>query len=138
MLNVEIFWNFDTEVQKNTFCFLSDFTWTFPKAVVSILYKKFNLFSPHRVLYNRKHFCSILTNLSNLSHNRWPFLFYQKFPLLSSDLKIVLTKHFPKFQLLANVLQNRLSNKFSDISKKMSVLESLFNKVTELMACNFI
>ena len=40
----------------------------------------------------------MLTNFSNLSHNRWPFLFHQKFPLLSSDLKNVLTKHFPKMK----------------------------------------
>ena len=50
------------------------------------------------MLYDRKHFCLILTNLSSLSHNRWPFNFHQKFPLLSSDLKNVLTKHFPKMK----------------------------------------
>ena len=37
-----------------------------------------------------------------------------------------------------NVLQNRYYYKFSDIHKKISVLESLFNKVTGLMVCNFI
>ena len=58
--------------------------------------------------------------------------------MLSSDLKNVLTKHFPKMQPFANVLQNRSSYKFPDIRKKISVLESLFNKVTDLMACNFI
>ena len=41
-------------------------------------------------------------------------------------------------QLFANVLQNWSSYKFSDIRKEISVLESLFNKVTVLMACNFI
>ena len=41
-------------------------------------------------------------------------------------------------QLFANVLQNRCSDKFPDIHKKMSVLESLFNKVTDLMALKFI
>ena len=41
-------------------------------------------------------------------------------------------------QPFANVLQNRSSYKFPDIRKKMSVLKSLFNKVTGLMACNFI
>ena len=40
-------------------------------------------------------------------------------------------------QPFANVLQNRSSYKFPDIRKKISVLESLFNKVTGLMACNF-
>ena len=36
-----------------------------------------------------------------------------------------------------NVCQNR-SYTFSDIRKKIAVLESLFNRVTGLMACNFI
>ena len=38
----------------------------------------------------------------------------------------------------ANVLQNRCYHKFPDIHKKISVLESLFNKVTGLVSCNFI
>ena len=29
MFNVKIFWNFDTGVQANIFCFLSDFAWKF-------------------------------------------------------------------------------------------------------------
>ena len=41
-------------------------------------------------------------------------------------------------QPFANVLQNRSSYKFPDIRKKITVLESLFNKVTRLMACKFI
>ena len=41
-------------------------------------------------------------------------------------------------QSFVNVLQNRPSYKFPDICKKISVLESFFNKVTGLMACNFI
>ena len=57
-------------------------------------------------------------------------MFHQKFPLLSSDLKNAFTKHFPKMQPFANVLQNRCYYNF--------VLEPLFNKVTGLMACNFI
>ena len=72
--------------------------------------------------------------MSSLSHSRWPFLFHQKFTLVSSDLKNVLTKHFPKMQLFANVLQNKCYYKFPDIHKKKSVLESQFNKVTGLMA----
>ena len=39
-------------------------------------------------------------------------------------------------QPFANVIQNRCYYKFPDIHKKISVLESLFNKVTELMAYN--
>ena len=58
--------------------------------------------------------------------------------MVQIDLKNVLTKHFPTMQSFTNVLQNRYSYKFLDICKKMSVLESLFNKVTCLMACNSI
>ena len=102
------------------------------------LISELNFFSPHLVLCNRKHFCSIFTNLNNLSHSRWLFLFHGKFPLLSFDLKSFLTKLFPKMQPFANVLQNRCYWKFPDIHKKKSVLESLFNEVTGLMASNFI
>ena len=41
-------------------------------------------------------------------------------------------------QPFINVLQNRFSSNFPDIHKKTPVLESLFNNVTGLMACNFI
>ena len=41
-------------------------------------------------------------------------------------------------QSFLNVFQNRCYYKFPDIHKKISVLGSLFNKVTGLMACNFI
>ena len=64
---------------------------TFSNSYGFPLMQKFNRFFPHLVLYDRKHFCSILTDLSNLL-----FLFYQKFPLLSHDLKNVLTKRFQK------------------------------------------
>ena len=66
------------------------------------LIQEFNPFYPHLVLCDRKHFCSTLTDLSSLS-----FLFHQKFPLLSYDVKNVLTKQFPKMQQqsFANVLQ---------------------------------
>ena len=100
MFNVEIFWNFDTGVQKNIFCFLSHFTWKFFQK----RWKEFNPFSPYLILYNRKHFCSISTNLSNLLHSKWPFLFYQKFPLLSSDLKNMLTEYFLNMQPFVNIL----------------------------------
>ena len=42
--------------------------------------QEFNPFYPHLVLYDRKHFCSILTDLSNLL-----FLFHQKFPLACEE-----------------------------------------------------
>ena len=40
--------------------------------------------------------------------------------------------------LLLNVLQNRCSQKFRGIHKKIFVLESPNNKVASLMACNLI
>ena len=77
---------------------------TFSNSYGFPLMQEFNPFYPHLVLYDRKHFCSILTDLSDLS-----FLFYQKLHLLINDLKNVLTKQFPKIQKqpFANVLQNR-------------------------------
>ena len=41
-------------------------------------------------------------------------------------------------QLSPNALQNKCYYKFVDIHKKVTVLESLSNKVTGLIACNFI
>ena len=78
---------------------------TFSNSYDFPLMQEFNPFYPHLVLYDRKHFCSILTDLSNLL-----FLFHQKFPLVSYDVKNVLTKQFPKMQkqLFANVLQKQL------------------------------
>ena len=60
-----------------------------------------------------------------------------KVPLLSSDLKNVFTKHFPKKQPFVNALQIRCYYKFPNIHKKISVLEYIFNKVRRLMTCNF-
>ena len=111
---------------------------TFSNSCGFHLIQEFYLFCLHLVLYDRKYLCSILTNLSYISHNRWKFLFHQKFPLLSSDLKNAFTKHFLKMQPFPNVLQRRCYYRFLDIHKKMSVLESLFNKVTGLIACSFI
>ena len=131
MFNVEISWNFDTVVQKF-------FTKLFPVAVVLLLYKNLNflrIWSAHVVLCYRKHFYSILTNLSNLSHNKSSIV---PFPKFRSDLKNFLIKHFPTMQPFANVLQNRSSYKFHDIRKKVSLLEPFFNKVTLLMIFNFI
>ena len=51
------------------------------------LMQEFNPYYLHLVLDDRKHFCSIFNDLSNLL-----FLFHQKFSLLSYDLKNVLTK----------------------------------------------
>ena len=125
--------------RKIFFAFIWFFTKHFPIAVVLLLYKNLIFFlriwSPHVVLYYRKHFYSILTNLSNLSHSKSSIVPFAKF---RSDLKNVLTKHFPTMQPFANVIQNRSSYKFRNIRKKISVLESLFNQVTRLMACNFV
>ena len=104
---------------------------TFSNSCGFALIWEFNPFSRiwslHTVLYYRKHFYSTLTNLSNLSHSKSSIVPFAKF---RSDLRNVLTKHFPTMQQFANVLQNRSSYKFPDIHKKISVLESLFNKVT--------
>ena len=51
---------------------------TFSSSYGFPLMKEFNPFYPHLVLYERKHFCSVLTDLSKLS-----FLFHQKLPLRS-------------------------------------------------------
>ena len=98
---------------------------TFSNSYDFPLMPEFNPFYSHLELYDRKHFCSILTDLSNLS-----FSFHQKFLLLNYDLENVLTKQFPKMQKLpfANVLQNRCLT---------SVLKSLFNTVRGLKAYNF-
>ena len=88
-------------------------------------YIRIKSFSPHLVLYDRKHFCSFLTNLSNLSHYRWTF-FSAKVPFAkSSDLKNVLTKDF-LMQPFENVLQIRCYCKFPDNHKKYLFLSLLF------------
>ena len=66
---------------------------TFSNSYSFPLMQEFNAFYLHLVLYDRMHFCSILTDLSNIS-----FLFHQKFLLLSYDVKNVLTKQFPNMQ----------------------------------------
>ena len=58
------------------------------------LLQEFNLFYPDLLLYDRKHFCSILTNLSNL----FLFLFHQRFPLLSQvffSIWVFFNEHSP-------------------------------------------
>ena len=95
---------------------------TFSNSSGFALIKEFNLFSriwSHVVLYYRKHFYSVLNNLSNLSHSKSSIVPFAK---SRSDLKNVLTKHFPTMQPFANVLQNRSSYKFPNIRQKISVL----------------
>ena len=77
---------------------------TFPNSYGFPLMQEFNPFYRHLVLYDRKHFCSILTDLSNIL-----FLFHRKFPLVSYDVKNVLLKQFPNMQKqpFANVLQKQ-------------------------------
>ena len=54
---------------------------TFSNSYDFPLMQEFNPFYPHLVLYDRKHFCSVLADLSNLS-----FLFHQKFPFFFAKL----------------------------------------------------
>ena len=77
---------------------------TFSNSYGFPLMQEFDPFYLHLVLFDRKHFCSILTIQSILL-----FLFYQKFPLLSYDLKNVLTKQCPKMQKqpFGNALQEQ-------------------------------
>ena len=86
MFNVKTFCNFDTDVQKifASYLILHE---TFSDSYGLHLMEEFNPFYPHLELYDKQYFCSILTDLSNLS-----FLFHQKFPLLSYGQKNVLTK----------------------------------------------
>ena len=70
-------------------------------------------------------------------HTTGEHFFHQKFPLLSSDLKNVLTKDFP-MQPFANVLQIRCSRESQEISVLEPLFNPCFNKVTGLMTCNFI
>ena len=86
---------------------------------------------------HRKHFCSILTNLSKLSHSKWSFLFHLMFLLLSSVL-LLLQNSFQKCSCSQMFFKKGIS-RHSQISQySQDVLESFFNKVTGLMACNFI
>ena len=59
---------------------------TFSNSYGFSLMQEFNPSYPDLVLYDRKPFCSIFTDLSNLL-----FLFHLKFPLVSYDVKNVLT-----------------------------------------------
>ena len=59
-------------------------------------------------------------------HTTGEHFFHQKFPLLSSDLKNVLTKDFP-MQPFANVLQIRRYCKFPDNHKKYMLWSLFFN-----------
>ena len=43
-----------------------------------------------------------------------------------------------KKQSFADSLQIRCSEKFRNIHRKTPVLESLFNKITDLKVCNFV
>ena len=106
---------------------------TFPNSCGFALIEDPKLFSPHLVFIIGNIFVQswlIWATFHTASHQKWL--------LLSSDLKNVLTKHFPKMQPFAYVFQRRCSYKFPDIHKKISVLKSLFNKVIGLMVCYFI
>ena len=75
---------------------------TFPNSNGYPLMQEFNPFYPQLLLHDGKHFCSILTDLSNLS-----FLFLQRFLLLSYENKTVsknaeaaICKCFSKYLIL--------------------------------------
>ena len=89
------------------------------------------------MLYDRKHFCSVLTNLSKLSHSRDHFCFIKIFLCNVLISKMFLQNTFQKccpsqmfFRI--GVLRN------CPRSTRKSVLESLFNKATGLISCKFI
>ena len=66
MFNVKIYWNVDAGVQKNIFSFLSTLHESFSNSYGFALLQDFNPLYLQLVLYNRNHFCSVLTDLSNL------------------------------------------------------------------------
>ena len=135
-------------VWRKIFSVVRFFTKLFAIAVVLFLYKYLiflkSISSPHIVRCYRKHFYSILTNLSNLSpassHSQLTSKFTQlahqqvhqqvhttcsrskssivPFAKFRSDLKNVLTKHFPTMQSFANVLQNRSFLNFLIFARK--------------------
>ena len=81
LIIVEISWNFDTVVRKNILIFHETFSNSCGFAVIQDLIFFLRIWSPLVVLYCRKHFYSILTNLSNLSHSKSSIV-----PFASSDL----------------------------------------------------
>ena len=72
MFNVEIYWNVDAGVQKIFSAFYPTLHERFSNSYGFFLWQEFNIFYPHLVIYDRKHFCSVLTDLSNLLE--WMFL----------------------------------------------------------------
>ena len=89
MFHVEILWDFG-----NFFQIVFPYVWV-------------SLFSPHLIFSDTKHFCSILTDLSNLSlSNR-----LSKVPFARLWLENRSEKHFPKMQKqpFADVFQNKCS-----------------------------
>ena len=94
MFNVEIFWSVDTGVQKNIFCFLSDFTWNFSNSYSFTHMQEFNPLYPHLVLYDRKHFWY-------LDWFEQPFFLF--FFFFSS--KVLFAKLFDVIMFLQNIFQ---------------------------------
>ena len=117
------------------------------------------IFSFHLVFYDRKPFSSILTKFNNLSCNKWPHLFHQKFSLLTYDLKKKCTKDlltnflyksFLKLEILRNYwtifrsshhrcpIKNANLKNFLIVTGKHLCWGGHFNKVAGLQICNFI
>ena len=87
------FISLDKSILLHLKCLMSKFSGileTFPKLIPPYVWV--SLFSPHLVFSDRKHFCSILTYMNNLSHrnhlSNLPFarLWFEEHP----------TKYFPK------------------------------------------
>ena len=120
-------------LRRKSSCFLSDFSrnfflqlWFSSYIRIESFFLNLNLSHSIYILYYRKNFYSILTNLSNLSHSKSSIVPFVKF---RSDVKKALIKHFPTMLPFANILQNRSSYEFPNICKIISVLESLLIKL---------
>ena len=82
MFNVEIFWNF-----QNLLIFCNIF-----RIFLFSPYVRVSLFSPYLTSSDWKYFCSVLTDLSNLSHSSR----LSKVPFARIWFEKRCTKHFPK------------------------------------------
>ena len=95
---------------------------TFSNSYGFPLMQEFNPFYPHSVLYDRKHFCSVLTDLGNLL-----ILFDQKFPMIwrkflqNSSLKCITNRLQMLFRssrpkVFLEISQNSLENTRTRVS----------------------
>ena len=123
MFIVEISWNVDTGVQKNILFFIRFYMKLFPIAVVSLFIRIQSLLSSPSTLLKEIFFFN-LTNFSNLSHGK--------------SSKVPFDKFWPEKCSHKTLSKIGVLIKFPEIHKKISVLESHFNKLTGLMTWNLI